>query len=300
MESTNITLGILIFTIFLSIFCTWIKFTGCGNITENNIAISDGFAINENIEANTIKDTEVLIEQLNIYNEMKENLIINPSTTISKYQTFYNVTIFPQLNLINKIPIHKEINDYIATTNKWKDWGEYELWKGINPNASWTVLPLMAFGKWSQTNTKLFPKTTRELEKINELGLGLVSAGFSKLGPGTQLSYHQGWGALSNMVLRCHLGLIVPESKCKVFVIGKNSNKNTTNNLRKDSMIQEKDKWIVFDDSLTHSASNDSGKANDDRIILLIDIMRPSNVAKGESNVIVSEELNNFVNEFNS
>jgi aspartyl/asparaginyl beta-hydroxylase (cupin superfamily) len=83
------------------------------------------------------------------------------------------------------------------------------------------------------------------------------------------------------------LGLIVPTNKCKLYVLG-NSN---------DEMIQEEGKWIVFDDSLYHSASNEDN--NNDRIILLLDIKRPKYIEKGVSDCETSKELKNFVSLFN-
>ena len=64
-----------------------------------------------------------------------------------------------------------------------------------------------------------------------------------------------------------------------------------------DSMYQEESKWIIFDDSLYHSASNEDNSK--DRIILLVDIERPSYIEKGISDIDNSLELNNFIDEFN-
>jgi len=217
-------------------------------------------------------------------NKLQFNIIKNPSKKIIKYQTFYDISIYPELSKINYQIIKKELINYINSfNNNWTEWVEYELWKNKN-NSSWKIIPLMAFGKWSQTNIKLFPETIKQLKNINNL----VSAGFSKLGPETTLNLHKGWGDLSNNVLRCHLGLIVPKSKCKVFVIGSSN----------DFMYQKKGKWIIFDDSLYHSASNED--LIKDRIILLLDIKRPSSIAKGISDVKNSPELNNFIDKFNS
>lgn len=202
-----------------------------------------------------------------------------------KYQTFYDVSIYPELKNIDSSIIKNELIDYIQkSNNNWIEWPEYDLWKNKNKNkTSWKIIPLMAFGKWSGPYTKKFPKTTSQLKNIK----GLVTAGFSKLGPNTTLKLHKGWGDLSNNVLRCHLGLIVPKSKCKIFVIGSNN----------DMMYQKEGKWIIFDDSLYHSASNEDD--SNDRIILLLDIYRPTNILKGESDIKNSSELNNFINEFN-
>jgi aspartyl/asparaginyl beta-hydroxylase (cupin superfamily) len=120
----------------------------------------------------------------------------------------------------------------------------------------------------------------------------VITAGFSKLGPGTKLSYHKGWAKLSNNVLRCHLGLKVPKNKCKILVTKENDYPNLTNI---KAMYQKENKWIIFDDSLYHSASNDS---DTDRIVMILDIIRPPHINLGTSNITFSEELDNFMNVF--
>lgn len=216
-------------------------------------------------------------------NLIKFNIITKPNKTISKFKTFYNQKIFPELKTIDYHKVLTELNTYIKTNNlAWTQWVEYDLWK-TNSNTNWTIIPLMAFGLWSKTNVKLFPQTVSELGKIPNL----VSAGFSKLGPNTTLKLHKGWGNLSNNVLRCHLGLSVPKLKCQIFVLGESN----------DTMYQSNGKWIIFDDSLYHSANNSDELL--DRIVLILDIKRPEYIPKGISDIEESEELKKFISEFN-
>ena len=81
------------------------------------------------------------------------------------------------------------------------------------------------------------PKTVEILRRIP----GLRTALFSKLGPGTVLGAHRGWADLSNHILRCHLGLVVPGdgTQCGTWVQGEVRH-------HKNAEI------IVFDDSLLH------------------------------------------------
>lgn len=204
--------------------------------------------------------------------------INRPNTNIYKFKTFYDISIFPELNNINASSIINELNNYTKNNNKWIEWTETDLWKFNNTN-NWQVIPLIAFGKISPKYSPHFPNTLSQLSTIKNL----VSAGFSKLGANTTLKLHKGWADLSNNVLRCHLGLIVPFKKCKIFVIGASN----------DFMYQYENKWIIFDDSLYHSASNEHN--TQERVILLIDIKRPNNIPKGISDVKNSEELNNFL-----
>ena len=223
-------------------------------------------------------------------NKSTENfqIIKNPDLNIKPKQEFYDKSIFPELDLINSSIIKQELLEYMNDSNKWTEWPEYELWKESNPNSSWKVIPIIAFGKPSEKNISIFTKTVNELKKIPNL----VTAGFSKLGTGTTLSFHKGWAKLSNNVLRCHLGLIVPKNKCKIMVTQDNNYPDLTNI---KAMYQKENKWIIFDDSLYHSASNDS---ESDRIVLILDIKRPENIALGTSDIGYSEELDNFMNEF--
>lgn len=201
----------------------------------------------------------------------------------SPIRKFYDNDIFPILNTIDYSIIKKEFieNELSNNSSLWQEWPETYLWKSSN-NASWKVIPLMAFSKWSESNIKKYNKTYKELSKIK----GLITAGFSKLGPDTSLEFHKGWAPLSNNVLRCHLGIRVPDGRCRIIV--------------KDGDIeyryQKGDQWLIFDDSLEHSADNNS---TEDRVVLILDIERPPHIKKGTSNVEFSPELESFLNEFN-
>ena len=156
----------------------------------------------------------------------------------------------------------------------WTEWPETQLWK--KGSARWTVFPLLGFDKWSD-NTQKCPETTKLLKAIP----GLKTAGFSRMAPGTNLEIHRGWADLSNNVLRSHMLLTEnPPGTSNVWVNGK-------------THPHIFDNWITFDDSLPHSASNQDTK---DRIILLVDIERPSYIPKGTSTVKTSSELNSFIN----
>jgi aspartyl/asparaginyl beta-hydroxylase (cupin superfamily) len=236
----------------------------------------------DNSQSDILKSNLQLVEKFS-KNELTFNIIKKPNTNIVNFQSFYDISVFPQLQKINYKIIKNEFFDYQQKSNNdWIDWAELDLWKN-NKNSSWKIIPLMAFGNWSPKNKTIFPETVKQLEKIN----GLVSAGFSKLGSNTTLALHKGWGNLSNNVLRCHLGISVPVNKCSIFVIGNSY----------DKMIQKEGKWIIFDDSLYHSASNEDEKI--DRIVLILDIKRPEHIPFGISDVKESDELLKFLTEFN-
>jgi beta-hydroxylase len=88
---------------------------------------------------------------------------------------------------------------------------------------------------------------------------------------------------LANFVLRCHICLkIPPNNNCGLVV----------NNEKKHHKQGE---IIVFDDSKKHYAFNDSGE---NRIVLIVDLMRPSDIPKGTAVGGHTSELDAFVDRF--
>lgn len=202
------------------------------------------------------------------HNDKIDFSLIVPSKEIKLHQSFYDISIYPCLQNIDCNILKEELKE----TSFWEDWPEYEL----SEKGKWKIIPLITFGK--QRNVENFPKSIKMLEKIGNI----VNAGFSKFSAKTKLTLHKGWGELSNNVLRCHLGIDVPEN-CFLYVIDPYGNYK---------MKQENDKWIVFDDSLYHSAINHS---DFDRIVFILDIKRPDYLHKGVSDVKNTEELNEFL-----
>ena len=197
-------------------------------------------------------------------------------------ECFYKSELFPELLHIKKYE-EEIIKEFHILENKkdfWIDWPETELYE----NQQWQVLPFYAFGKWSKKNCKLMPNLTNFLKSIPNLKI----ASLSKLGPNTKLEPHKGWGDYSNNVIRCHYGLKIPSNKCYVYV----KHDNNTTYEKRNHKYKE---WIIFDDSKDHYAYN---KSKYERIVLIIDIKRPSFFKKGTSNVQYSKELINLINEF--
>ena len=116
--------------------------------------------------------------------------------------------------------------------------------------SGWDVFGFYAFGKKLDMNCRLCPETTGLIEQIP----GLVTAGFSSLAPGTHISPHVGY---TNAVLRCHLGLIVPEG-CKMRV-------------GSETREWQEGKCLVFDDTTEHEVWHNGDRL---RVILLLDFKR--------------------------
>jgi aspartyl/asparaginyl beta-hydroxylase (cupin superfamily) len=124
-------------------------------------------------------------------------------------------------------------------------WPETDLY-----NRGWEVFGLWAMGRKLESNCGTCPRTAEAVESIP----GLTTAGFSLLAPGARIRPHVGY---TNSVLRCHLGVIVPGG-CRIQV-------------GDETREWEQGKCLVFDDTVLHSACNESDAA---RIVLLIDFVR--------------------------
>lgn len=140
-----------------------------------------------------------------------------------------------RLNLINLQDLSKEYDD-------------------LTNDSLWKTFVLFGFGTRNERSCRLCPETTRLVDQVP----GIHSAGFSVLGPRKHVPPHRG---LYKGLLRCHMGLIVPEPKsaCR---------------LRVDREIRnwEEGKMLIFDDSFQHEVWNDTDK---DRVVLLLDFVRP-------------------------
>lgn len=153
-----------------------------------------------------------------------------------------NPNILPILEA-NWVAIREEC---LAATN-YVQWPELQIYAG-----KWDV-----FGLWDlqgcllPDNAAKCPQTVNILKEIPNLR----TAGFSMLGAGCHIKPHKGY---TDTVLRCHLGLIVPEGDCALKV--------------EETLYHwQEGKAFVFDDTLLHEAWN---YTDDNRYVLLIDIYR--------------------------
>ncbi len=126
------------------------------------------------------------------------------------------------------------------------DWPEKHLY-----GEGWSVFGLYSFGIKLDKNCKLCPETVRLVQQIP----GLSMAGFSHMKPDTHITPHTGH---PEGVLRCHLGLIVPEN-CAIRV-------------GDETRSWEEGKCMVFDDTVEHEAWN---KSDTSRVVLLLDFKAP-------------------------
>ncbi|MBI1731813.1 MAG: aspartyl/asparaginyl beta-hydroxylase domain-containing protein [Gammaproteobacteria bacterium] len=124
----------------------------------------------------------------------------------------------------------------------------------ITQDDRWKTFFLYGYGYRMDHNCARCPETTRIVESIP----GMFTAFFSVLAPGKHIPLHRG---PYKGVLRCHLGLIVPEpgARCRIEVGGQEAR-------------WEEGKCLVFDDTYKHQVHNDTPGM---RVVLFLDIVRP-------------------------
>jgi hypothetical protein len=140
---------------------------------------------------------------------------------------------------------------------------------------SWSILPLFGFGHWSQQSQQ-FPRLVEALKGLNGLRLAI----FSQMVPGTELKPHFGAASLANEALRNQLTLEVPLNSF-LYVTGKK------HRYRKG--------WITYDDSKEHWVTI-ANETDTEHLMLIVDLVRPPHVPKGNSTEPDSDELLQFVN----
>jgi len=126
----------------------------------------------------------------------------------------------------------------------------------IERTGAWDVFLLFERGRKNVENCARCPVTTRAIETNNTVRTlaGLIYV--SRMRPGTHIAAHCG---PTNLRLRCHLGLQIPQGDCAIRV------GDETRGWREGGCI-------VFDDYYEHEAWNHT---TEDRIVLIVDLWHP-------------------------
>ncbi|CAM9689242.1 unnamed protein product [Choristocarpus tenellus] len=178
-----------------------------------------------------------------------------------------------------------DILEECLTVSGWKSWPEKHYTEGEGQD--WKVFPFVhtfpasdpSQTTWVESTCHMCPKTTELLHKVPNIRTAL----FSRLGAGSRISGHRGWADLANHVLRCHLPLVVPNSgACGLWVEG-------------EVRYHVEGEVLVFDDSKLHKAFNES---DGDRLVLIVDILRPPGMPLGTAEGGHTPELDNFIAAF--
>jgi aspartyl/asparaginyl beta-hydroxylase (cupin superfamily) len=171
----------------------------------------------------------------------------------------------------------------------WTAWPEQQHYQAVGDNGTpWNVFPLcycfpahaIENRQWIPTTNTCVPRTVEILRSV--LGDTLRTALFSRLEPGAVLEAHSGWSDLANYVVRLHVPLVIPPGNlCGTWVDGCTA-----------THTPDDDAWLCFDDSKIHRAFNYS---TEPRIVLILDLERPTNWPRGTATGGHSEELDAFI-----
>ncbi|CAH0473653.1 unnamed protein product [Peronospora belbahrii] len=198
--------------------------------------------------------------------------------------------IFPQLDVLkDNYDVIVEEMQTVQQMTTWPFWPEKHYTEG---DSEWRVFPFCytfpandaSKTAWVSSTCLMCPRTAEVLKNLS----GIRTALFSKLGPNTTLSAHQGWADLANHVLRVHFPLIVPTlsngEPCCAMVVGG------------ETAYHVEREFIVFDDSKLHYAFNQHPDAT--RLVLIVDFCRPDHLPRGHARGGHSDELNEFIESF--
>ncbi|MCS7298196.1 MAG: aspartyl/asparaginyl beta-hydroxylase domain-containing protein [Bacteroidia bacterium] len=125
----------------------------------------------------------------------------------------------------------------------------------ITQDKNWKTFLFCGYGRWSERNAQLCPKTAYFLRRIP----GIKTAFFSILEPGKYIPPHRG---PYNGVLRLHLGLIVPEPRENCWI-----------RVHDQKLHWEEGKVLIFDDCFEHEVHNNTQGL---RAVLFVDFVRPT------------------------
>jgi aspartate beta-hydroxylase len=128
--------------------------------------------------------------------------------------------------------------------------------EGLMERGAWDVFLFYERSRKNEENCARCPTITRVIEASNTVRTQAGLLYVSKLSPGTHIHPHLG---PTNLRLRCHLGIRIPDGDCGLKVGG-------------ETRRWEEGRCIVFDDSLEHEAWNHTGEP---RIVLIIDFWHP-------------------------
>jgi LSD1 subclass zinc finger protein len=190
------------------------------------------------------------------------------------------------------------MNTYPGLTSKpWHDPGTLELARELERNAgqiaaeakaigepcfkdepetigrvgSWRVFPLYERGQKHIENCALCPTTTMVIESQRTVTTTAGMVYLSRLGPNSHVAPHKG---PTNMRLRCHFGITIPDH-CGIRV----GSVSTT---------WKQSSCIVFDDSFEHEVWNQSDQQ---RTVLIVDLWHPDLT---EDEVVLLDSLQRF------
>jgi aspartate beta-hydroxylase len=129
--------------------------------------------------------------------------------------------------------------------------------ESIRRSGDWEVVFLYERGRPNREVLAACPMTARTVESPETLRTPAGLIYLSRMRPGTHIAPHHG---PTNLRVRCHLGVQVPNGDCAIRVGG-------------ETRGWQKGRCLVFDDRFEHEAWNHTGE---DRIVLIVDLWHPA------------------------
>lgn len=174
---------------------------------------------------------------------------------IPAYPAFFNVEEYKWCNDVSLqyIDIRNEFERFISNNRL----QPYFYKEQAGNTLKWKTLPLLTWNI-KRKNLKRFPITHKILQSIP----GLVSASFSLLEAGGEITTHRGD---TDANIRGHLCLYTAQQNEKATFTVNNSSKNW-----------EEGRWLLFCDAHQHGGYNHS---NENRLVLIVDVIQPENLA---------------------
>jgi hypothetical protein len=126
----------------------------------------------------------------------------------------------------------------------------------IARSGDWDVVFLYERGRRHDEVCAACPVTTRVIEGEGAMRTAAGLIYVSRMRPGTHIQPHRG---PTNLRVRCHLGIAVPDGDCAIRVGDRAEH-------------WREGRCLVFDDSFEHEAWN---RATGDRIVLIVDLWHP-------------------------
>jgi hypothetical protein len=136
----------------------------------------------------------------------------------------------------------------------------------------WDVAFFYERGRRHHDVCEACPVTTRGIEGHGAIPTMAGLAYVSRMRAGTQIAAHRG---PTNLRLRCHLGIQVPEGDCAIRV-------------GRETRAWEEGRCLVFDDHFEHEAWNHT---DEDRVVLIADVWHPE---LSSTEVSLLEGLHNY------
>lgn len=184
---------------------------------------------------------------------------------------FKTLDLYPSLELLNT-NFDEIIKEFTLNT----DDSFMNNWHSVFDNKI-KMYPLFFLGTWTKDIKNKFPVLCELLEQIP----GILTVEFSILEPNCQITPHVGGSEIAGKLLRCHLGLDIPENcgfVCDNYV-----------------QLHKTNEWITFDNALMHNVFNFSNKR---RLVIIIDMLRPPFIKPIDSGKCYLKELLDILPKF--